>query len=221
MELRKVFTAILAACMALAISSCEEHVPEIDYSLKTGNILCADGRIVPQDAYDGNSMNGIGIIVMTGGENEAYKAIAVGKEDIGSHCYCDSLMNVAGVGSDITKMDGKENTAALMNLYMEEMIGVPAAEAASSYRTAGVTGWHLPSCGELLQVSKGGLVIKKGLELIGGQPMEEEWYISSTQDGASENTKILYMYCVSMQEGRVRYAMKNESYLVRPFITIK
>lgn len=219
--MKNIIKFMLMAMAVIAFSSCQEHEDVIDYSLKNGNIFCADGRIVPPDAYDPNRMNGIGVIVKTGGEDDGYKAIAVGKEDIGSHFYCDSLMSVLGVSSETGVMNGKENTAALINLHNEENIAVPAAEAASAYRTAGVSGWHLPSCGELLEASKGGSMIEQALELIGGHPMTEEWYMSSTQDGASENTKILYMYCVSMKEGRVRYAMKSESYPVRPFITIK
>lgn len=221
MKTGNIIGMLLMALAVSVISSCQEHEEPIDYSLKVGNILCADGSIVPPDAHDGNRMNGIGVIVKVGGENDGYKAIAVAKEDVGHHSYCDSLMSVPGVSSNTDKMDGKENTAALMNLYMEENVDVPAAEAASSYRTAGVTGWHLPSCGELLEAAKGKNNIDNVLELIGGHPMTEEWYISSTQDGSSENTKILYVYCVSMKEGRVRYAMKSESYPVRPFITIK
>lgn len=221
MELKNIFGKLMLIMAVIAFSSCEKHEEPIDYSLKKGNIFLADGRIVPPDAYDASSMNGIGVIVKIGGQDDSYKAIAVGKEDIGSHFYCDSLMNVPGVSSETELMNGKENTAALMNLYIEEDIQVPAAEAASSYRTAGVTGWHLPAVGELLEAAKGRSMIDQTLELIGGHPMNEEWYMSSTQDGASENTKILYMYCVSMKEGRVRYAMKDESYPVRPFITIK
>ena len=48
-----------------------------------------------------------------------------------------------------------------------------------------------------------------------------EWYLTSTADGTSSETKMLYNYCIIMPEGRVNSKLKTELHKVRPFMIIR
>ncbi len=213
---------ILSICLIgiSSLFSCQPHKEPIDYSLKAGNIYCSNGNIVPPNVYEEN-MNGIGVIVTIGKEEDNFSAIAVAKEDIGYYAYADTLMDLETNGEYVT-FDGKENTAILIAGSIEkDEYDVPAAKAAYSYIAGIVSGWHLPSAGELKDMAAKKGVVKHSLELIGGKWLdEEEWYQSSTQDASNDETKQLYNLNVS-SGGRVKASLKTESRPVRPFIVIQ
>lgn len=217
----KLHKLLIAVAVCLLTAACEEHEEVIDYSLKTGNIFCSDGSIVPVEAYEPETMGAVGVIVHVG-EEETYRAIAVALDDVGYHSYSDTLVVFSGAGTDAKAMDGKENTAALLAAVADEPgLSVPAADAATGYRAGNVTGWYLPSCAELEELAKNKEKIKLAMGRAGGRWLDEsEWYLSSTQDGASENTSIFYAFCVSMT-GKRKDGIKTDRYPVRPFIMIE
>lgn len=204
----------------ILLSSCQPHEELIDYSLKTGNIYCSNGNIIPPEIYE-EEMNGIGVVVSIGKEEDNFNAIAVAKKDIGFYAYSDTLMDLKTSGEYIT-LDGKENTAILITGSIEKnAYDVPAAKAAYSYMVGQVSGWHLPSAGELRDMVTQKGAIKRSLELIGGEWLnEEEWYQSSTQDATNDETAKLYNLNVS-SNGRIKSGMKTENRPVRPFIVIR
>lgn len=200
--------------------SCQPHEEQIDYSLKAGNIYCSNGNIVPPDVYE-DGMGGIGVVVTVGAEGDNFGAIAVAREDIGCYAYADTLMDLETSG-EFSLFNGKENTAILVAGSIEEgAYHVPAAQAAYSYAAGKVTGWHLPSVGELREMVAKKKAIMHSLEIIGGEWLdEEEWYQSSSQDATSGETALLYNMVVS-SSGRVKASVKTESHPVRPFIVIQ
>lgn len=216
MELYKLLAAT-AVCLLTA--ACEKHEEVIDYSLKVGNVCLSDGNIVPVDVYEPETMQAVGIIVRVGEKEDTYKAIAVALDDVGYHSYSDTLVAFSGVGKDVRAMDGKENTAALLAAAADGTeLSVPAAEAATGYKAGNVTGWYLPSCAELLELARNKGMIRPAMDRAGGKWLDESrWYLSSTQDGASDNTSIFYAFCVSMTEKSID-GIKTDRYPVRPFI---
>jgi hypothetical protein len=212
---------IIGILAAMALAGCSEHEVPVDYSLKAGNIYCADGTVLPPSEYD-SSMNGIGVVVKVGGEDDNYKAICVGRYDIGMYAFSDTLYKFSSVSTDLELYDGRENTAALIKEHMENPeITVPAATAVAAHSDCGVTGWHIPSAAELILLAKEKKAVKPSLEQIEGEWPYEKWYVSSTQDGRNSSTQVLYTYSVSLSEGRVKDTQKTEKHAVRPFIIIE
>uniref|UniRef100_UPI00356273DE hypothetical protein n=1 Tax=Bacteroides fragilis TaxID=817 RepID=UPI00356273DE len=217
----KLHKSLIVATICLLTTACEQHEEVIDYSLKVGNICCSNGNIVPIEGYDPENMQGVGVIVHVGEEN-TYKAIAVALEDIGYYSYSDTLIAFSGVSADVKGMDGKENTAALLAISADEpTVSVPAADAATGYKAGNMTGWYLPACAELEMLATNKNAIKPAMEKAGGRWLDSnEWYLSSTQDGTSENTGMFYAYCVSMT-GKRKDGIKTDRYPVRAFIMIE
>lgn len=245
--MRQIIFSIMAAAVSALLISCEEHVPLREFremSVETGSILCSDGTAVPYGAYT-PEMNGVGVIVKSGTAEDDYRFIAIGKEDIGTYAYaeaCNTEWYVdSGAGTDRTAFDGKENTAAMIaaaydkveeetvtdsdgnrhTITKVEYLHYPAAEAARDYMASTMQGWHLPSAGEWLAVFSRMETIQRSLELIGGHWVDTSaWYQSSSQDGASAETRLYYNLSVS-SSGMAKGNLKTEKAPVRPFITIK
>lgn len=217
----KIKNIIICGIALIGLSACEKHEESTDLSLKEGSIYCADGSIVPSELYS-EEMNGVGVIIYVGKEKGQYSAIAIGKEELGDEQFANTSKSIDGVSGDINEYNGKENTAALLSAAnSEEKLQVPAATKASSYSIMGMNGWHLPSCGELVHLAQVKEKVNQSLSLIGGQILTKEWYISSTQDGQSNETKKLYCFCVTLEEGRIISCLKDEKHRVRPFIAIR
>lgn len=245
----KTAAAICLAVMtgAMTLASCHEHEPYTEYvtlSTEVGSILCADGKTVPSPAYSPD-MNGVGVIVKTGGEEDNYRFIAMYREDIGQYPYAEARNTEpyvdSGASTGLLTCDGKENTAAMMagTVYKETRketadsdgnalvstevtsLSYPAAMACVSHMTGTMPGWHLPSSGEWLAAILRSETVRRSIEKIGGRWLDEsQWYQSSSQDGASGDTKDYYNTLVS-PAGTVKSSLKTASAMVRPFITIR
>lgn len=209
----------LLLIMIIAVS-CAKHEDGIDWTLQTGNIYCASGRIVPRDAYV-DDMGGIGVIAVVGGEDDDFRIIAVGRYDAGDHIWADSLVSVRNVSSDRVASNGSQNTAAMISEALEGKITMEAAEACLAYSDGRVSGWHLPSCGELMHAAVAISEINKSLRLIQGEQLRVDgWYLSSTQDGSSSENEQIYALTVSMH-GNVRSTVKTLPCTCRPFIQVR
>jgi len=198
------------------LASCEEHIEPIDYSLKVGNILLSDDRIIPPAAWDSTQQKAAGIIF--GVKNDT--AYAVGLKELGTYSYCDSTATVSNVNSDATNLDGLANTASLLVFASTNGVKVPAATIASSY-VSGLSGWYLPSCGELQLLAKNLETVKTSLELVKGDSFSDAQYISSSQDGTNSSSEQLYCFSVSLNQGYVTSTLKTEKHKVRPVIIIR
>lgn len=209
----------MMAVAGFLFCSCEEHVEPIDYSLKTGNIYCADGAIIPPAQARDEAREAVGIVVRVGGDEDEFAAIVMAMRDLGQAQYADSLYSVSSVSTDLHAFNGKHNTAALLNEAVEEeRLNPMAAYMAASYNAGGITGWHLPSVAELKAAATP--TVRASLELMDGEALQDGWYTTSTQDGTTSETDVNYNYCISITEGRIVSAVKTERHRVRPFLVI-
>lgn len=206
----------MMACSMATMLSCSEHIEPIDRSLKVGNILLSDDRIISPSAYNAAEENAVGVIFYT--KNDT--AFVVAKKELGLYAYSDSTGNITNVNSSIATLDGLSNTAALLLYSAANKTTVPAATRAAEYKDS-FTGWYLPSCGELKKIAENFGIISRAMRIIGGDEFNNTQYVSSSQDGTNTASKEIYCYCVSINSGHITSCKKTEKHSVRPVLIIR
>lgn len=203
-------------------ASCDKHIDPIDLSLKVGNIYCTDGSIVPPDQFRQSGKVAAAVIfhVETNPENE-FRTYGIALEEVGKYYYSSKTEKVKDVSTNINDFKGSSNTAALLLDAKTNEYEVPAAHIASQYSFSGVTGYHLPAAGELKALAANMSIVDRSLKKINATPLSGNWYLSSTQDGESDPNSELYCLAVSLTEGRTISVFKDETYSVRPAISIR
>ena len=207
-----IVSAMMAVCL-VAFVSCEEHTDIYDDRVSVGNILLSDNTLISPYGYDSICHQAVGVVFYTNRDT----ALVVGLRELGEYQYTDSLGTVASVTNDAYSKCGTENTAAI--LADEEMYS-PAVEAVMRY-VSPVSGWALPSAGELRALSANLFVVRHAMEVIGGDAFSDGQYLSSSQDGASSESEQMYYYSVSLRNGFVTSTVKTTPGRVRPVLRIR
>lgn len=215
-------TIVLAAIL---MAACDEHQEVVDLTLRVGNVYRTDGTIVPPQhhkAQGDEAPMAVGVLVAVGGQDDNYSALVMALEDLDDTYWFSGKSSETDVMTDLESFNGRENTSTLLFEYSEDKELDPmGAVMAGAYNAGGITGWHLPSVGELMAVVKHRNTVAGSLKMLGAQDFSNEWYLTSTADGNSEETKFMYCYCVIMPEGRVVGELKTEKHKVRPFMIIR
>ena len=84
-----------------------------------------------------------------------------------------------------------------------------------------VTGWSLPSIGELRMLSANLEIISKSMQTVKGDMFASSPYLSSTPDGSSPQTEELYAKCITLQSGYISSILKTDVAQIRPVLRIK
>lgn len=145
---------------------------------------------------------------------ESWAAYFTGKNAVE---YTDSVATVSGVRNDAYSMCGVENTAAIM---ASEDLYSPAVEAVMMYDSP-VSGWALPSAGELRALSASLHVVCHAMEVVGGDPFSDGQYLSSSQDGTTSESSQMYYYSVSLRNGFLTSTLKQTPGRVRSVLRIR
>ena len=215
----------MALMAGMMLAACDAHEEVVDYTLKIGNVFRMDGSIVPPEYHlseEGQTAEAIGIVVAIGGEEDNYSALVMALNDLKGEYWYTAKTAETGVSTDVEAFNGKENTSTLLIEYSEDKELDPmGAIMASTYNAGNITGWHLPSVAEMKSVVKNRLLITRIVKALGGDDFGNSWYLTSTADGSSDETTIMYNWCIIMPEGRVVKAEKTESHKVRPFMIIR
>lgn len=204
---------LLALVMGLLVA-CDDHTDFYDSSLRPGNIYLTDDRVVSPEAFDKDRDDAAGVIFYVHGDT----ALVVGTRDMGECIYSDTLGTIEGVVNDATSLCGLENTAAIRASVFASRF--PALQALGT-KPSEVTGWSLPSAGDLRALSSHLPVVERSMLAIGGDPFTSGQYFSTSQDGSSSATEQENYYTVSLRSGRVTSSHKWEKSRVRIILTIK
>jgi hypothetical protein len=206
--------AVLALVVAIAsiMSSCEERPTGLDTSLSVGNILLSDNTIISPSGYDKTNQTGVGIIFYTSADT----VLVVGTRELGKFIYADSLGTISNVNNDSHSLCGTENTAAIMSSGIKS----PAVNAVNAFKSP-VSGWSLPSAGELRQLSQNIQKVRAAMAVVGGDAFSVEQYLSSSQDGSSTESEKMYYYSVSLTNGFVTSTNKQVAHNVRPILRLR
>ena len=103
---------------------------------------------------------------------------------MGCHQFSDTLSSVSGVVNDVVSKCGTENTAAIV----ASGINSPAVESVLHYHSP-VSGWVLPSAGELHALSANRRAVETAMRIIEGDAFSDGQYVSSSQDGSSSESE--------------------------------
>lgn len=209
---RFLFSAMTTVCL-LAVVSCEEHTDIYDNRVSVGNILLSDNTLISPYGYDKDCHLAVGVVFYTNRDT----ALVVGLQELGEYQYTDSLGTVSSVTNDDYSKCGVENTAAIM---ADEEMYSPAVEAVMQYSSP-VSGWALPSAGELRALAANLPVVRHSMEVVGGDAFSDGQYLSSSQDGSSAESEQMYYYSVSLRNGFVTSTVKTIPGRVRPVLRIR
>jgi hypothetical protein len=194
------------------LSSCEEHTDIYDRSIKVGSVLLSDNTVITPSGYDRKEHLAVGIVFYVNRDT----ALVVGLKELGSWQFSDSLGTVTSVVNDAYSKCGMENTAAIM----ASDIHSPAVEAVRRY-TSPVSGWALPSAGELRALAAMLSVVENSMRIIGGEPFDDGQYLSSTQDGSTSESEQMYYLSVAVRSGFVTSTIKTTPGRVRPVLRVR
>ena len=204
-------TFCLAFLTTYLLSSCADHNDMFDSGIRVGNILLADNTMVSPDGYDAEHMTAVGVVFYAKGDT----AIAVAPDELGDYCFADTIGSVNGASHDSYSIDGQTSTAALV----VATTNTPAAKACVEYASP-LSGWYLPSAGELRALAANLGTVSRSMQVIGGTPFDDVQYLSSSEDNSSSSNAVLNCYCVSLLRGYAVAVPKTEQHRVRPTILI-
>ena len=206
---------VISFCLAFIItyllSACADHDDMFDSGIKVGNILLSDNTLINPGNYEPDKMNAVGVVFYAKGDT----AIAVAPKEVGDWCFSESFESISGTSNDVYSINGLTSTAAMMVADID----TPAADACVSYMSP-LSGWYLPSAGELKALASNLAVVSASMKIIGGDDFSDVQYISSSEDNSSSNNAEIYCYCVSLLKGYAVSVPKNEAHRVRPVILI-
>lgn len=197
--------------MTIAIMGCADHDDMFDSGIRVGNIVLADNTMVTPESYNANTMTPVGVVFYASNDS----AWVIAPVELGDYAFSNSDVAITGVSTDTYSLDGLTSTAA-MAVSQNEM---PAAKACLDYKSA-LSGWFLPSAGELRMLAHNLDKVKLSMEIIGGQRFDDIQYMSSSQDNSSSSNNEIFCYCVSLLRGYAVSVPKNEAHRVRPAMLI-
>ena len=210
------FHAVVMLATALSsqisLSSCEEHTDIYDKSIKVGSILLSDNTVISPSGYEQKEHHAVGVVFYANKDT----ALVVGLKELGDYQFSDSLETVTSVANDAYSKCGMENTAAIM----ASGIHSPAVEAVRHYSSP-ISGWALPSAGELRALSDNLPNIAASMRIAGGDDFSVGQYVSSSQDGSSSESEQMYYLSVSLNNGYVTSTVKTTPGRVRPVLRLR
>lgn len=193
------------------ITACEDHDEMFDSGIKVGNILLSDNIFIAPGMYDEQTMTAVGVVFYASNDT----ALVIAPVELGDQCFSENTGTIEGVSTDSYSLNGLTSTAAMAVAGLNS----PAAEACLNYRSP-VSGWYLPSAGELRVLSKNLGKVTVAMRVIKGEDFDDVQYMSSSQDNSSSSNSIINCYCVSLLRGYAVSVNKTEPHRVRPALLV-
>ena len=203
---------MIALYLLVGLSSCEEHTDIYDRSIKVGSVLLSDNTVITPSGYDRKEHRAVGVVFYVNRDT----ALVVGLKELGDYQFSDSLGTVSSVANDAFSKCGMENTAAIM----ASDIHSPAVEAVRQYPSP-VSGWALPSAGELKALADNLPVVDTSMKIVKGESFSSSQYVSSSQDGSTSESEQMYYLSVSLKNGYITSTVKTTPGRVRPVLRLR
>ena len=208
----------LAGLLAVSMVSCDGHKDFPDTSMKIGEVVCTDGKVLTVAEANAQGKEPIAVVfyVNTSDADEGI-GYAVYLNDIQPKALTDSIGISQGTSADITALDGNSNTFAL---YANTSCGSPAAQAVFDMWKYGQSA-YIPSIAQMRLLYLAKESINPIIKSLGGDvlPYESDdvWYWTSTEV-ANQQTAKAWLY--SLGSGAMQETPKDQAHKVRPIITI-
>lgn len=211
-NLASVLSVIAAGMLTnTLVAACEDHDEMFDSGIKVGNILISDNTFITPGMFNEQTMTAVGVVFYASNDT----ALVIAPMELGDACFSEETTNVEGVSTDSYSLNGLTSTAALAVSGIKS----PAAEACLNYKSP-VSGWFLPSAGELRILAKNLNKVSTAMMAINGKGFDDVQYMSSSQDNSSSSNSIINCYCVSLLRGYAVSVNKTEPHRVRPALLV-
>ena len=212
----KIFHTICAAFMAATIASCDAHQDFPDTSMKIGDIVCTDGKIVRYEDMKIQEKTPIAVVFYVNQKEDVEgTGYAVYLNDIEPCAYSDSIGIKHDTSADLTALDGNSNTHAMRSTGTS-----PAAEAVFDIWEYGQSA-YIPSVAQMRLLYAVRETVNPVIERCGGHPLPLDeydcWYWTSTEVSGQETAKA-WLY--STGSGAMQETPKTQAHKLRPIITM-
>lgn len=206
------------SCIALMLSSCDEHRDFPDISTKVCDILCTDGKIVTQSQFDMGGKEAIAVVYyINHSDDVAGQGFAVYLWDAEPAAFADSLGVKQGTSASLSSLDGNINTHAL---YTCKDMGSPMSNNVFDMWRYGQSA-YVPSVAQMQLLFCVRSQINAVIYRLGGEPIpdnpKECWYWTSTE---VENQESVKAWLYSLSTGTYHECPKDQPHKVRPIVTI-
>lgn len=212
----KIFHTICAAFMAATIASCDAHQDFPDTSMKIGDILCTDGKVVRYEEMKAQEKTPIAVVFYVNQKEDIEgTGYAVYLKDIEPCAYSDSIGIKHDTSADLAAFDGNSNTHAMYFTYTS-----PAAEAVFDMWQYGQSA-YIPSVAQLYLLYEVRNKINEYIRKCGGDEIQDNpdecWYWTSTEVKEQETDKA---WLFSLASGAIQETPKTQAHKIRPIITL-
>lgn len=206
------------SCIALLLSSCDEHRNFPDISTKVCDILCTDGKIVTQSQFDMGGKEAIAVVYyINHSDDVAGQSFAVYLWDAEPAAFADSLGVKQGTSASLSSLDGNINTHAL---YTCKDMGSPMSNNVFDMWRYGQSA-YVPSVAQMQLLFSVRSQINAVIDRLGGEPIPDDpegcWYWTSTE---VENQESVKAWLYSLSTGTYHECPKDQPHKVRPIVTI-
>ncbi len=209
---------LLSFALCYSLCSCDGHNEVIDYG-EVGYILCTDGHVRTYDAMLKSKTEPIAV-VFYGDTNDMESdgnVFAVYLHDLEGWQYADSLGVSQGSSADITALDGKENTYAIMG---RKDVTSPMANRVFEMWRYGQSA-YLGSVAQYRLLYANKAMVNIVIKQCGGDPLPDTaddcWYWTSTEVKGAETGQA---WLISMSSGTIQETPKTVKAKIRPIVTI-
>ncbi len=213
-----ILAMVITFTLCFGLCSCDGHNEVIDYG-QVGHILCTDGHVRTYDDMVKSKTEPIAVVFYGNSalEESDGNVFAVYLYDLDGWQYADSLGVSQGSSADITALDGKENTYAIMS---RKDVTSPMANRVFELWKFGQSA-YIGSVRQmrLLYANKG--LVNQVIEKCGGTPLPDTsddcWYWSSTEVKGAETGQA---WLVSLGSGTIQETPKTVNAKIRPIVTV-
>lgn len=210
------------ALVAFLLVSCDSHV-YIDSSVKVGDVLCDDHRIMSLSSYRNQSTSkAVGVIFATSSEDTPVLAVTL--DEMSPSQFCTVLGQSQGTSCSLTAYDGFENTTSLQHsIDTETGLASPMADAVFRAGAYGQS-MYIPSVAELRLLISNLPEVNPVLESLGGHPITTSpsggdcWYWSSTEVSINKGYQAWLVSAAA--GGACLETPKDASHLARTIVAI-
>ena len=205
-------------CWAMTLISCDAHQDFPDTGIKTGQILCTDGKTYSLDAMRQAGKQPIAIVFHVNNDPDTEgNGYAVYLHELPSTQFADSLGITQGTSCDITALDGNTNTYAM---YATRDCGSPLAYTVFDLWRYGQSA-YIPSVAQMRLMYAARDIINPLIRECGGDLLpttdDSDWFWTSTEV-KDMNAAKAWLY--SLSSGAMQETPKLQAHPARPIITL-
>ena len=220
------FFALLPVSMLVG---CDEHAP-VDLDIHPGYILCDDGRIISENAFD-DSVHTPVAVVFAPFAADKHPVLAVLLSEVVNVQFADTLSFDQKTSCDITAFDGYGNTVALQatKIQRKELADSFCLDNADNYYKSplGLSAFrshffaqsdYVPSVAEMRLLYQNldkvnGVILKCGGTPVCRSPQDAGcWYWTSTEVRENNANQ---SWLISMADGSIHKTPKTNRYRAR------